>query len=117
MNAGRLGENILRVLLGQASGCILVTSQRRPETLCGVNTHQSWRSQQVYDDEPAERRARHPFRGHGERRRDGLRCLIIELRKTEIDALVRNGFLKDDTRNDSYAIEVALYQFLERTLA
>ena len=56
------------------------------------------------------------MRLHRERRRKGLRCLTIELRETEIDALARNGFLKIDARNDPYAIEVALYQFLERTL-
>jgi hypothetical protein len=41
---------------------------------------------------------------------------MIELRETEIDALVRNGFLKADARTDLYAIEMALYEFLERTL-
>jgi hypothetical protein len=56
------------------------------------------------------------MRRHRERRRDGLRCLTIELRETEIDALVRNGFLKAATRNDPYSIEMALYEFLERTL-
>lgn len=56
------------------------------------------------------------MRRHRERRRDGLRCLIIELRETEIDALVRNGFLKADARNDLCSIEMALYEFLERTL-
>ena len=56
------------------------------------------------------------MRRHRERRRDGLRCLTIELRVTEIDALVRNGFLKGDARNDPYAIEVALYEFLEHNL-
>jgi hypothetical protein len=56
------------------------------------------------------------MRRHRERRRDGLRCVTIELRETEIDALVRNGFLKADTRKDPYAIEMALYEFLERTL-
>jgi hypothetical protein len=56
------------------------------------------------------------MRRHRERRRDGLRCVIIELRESEIDALARNGFLKADTRNDLYSIEMALYQFLERTL-
>jgi hypothetical protein len=57
------------------------------------------------------------MRRHRERRRDGLRCLIIELRETEIDALARNGFLEGDARNDTYSIEMALYEFLERTLA
>ena len=56
------------------------------------------------------------MRRHRERRRDGLRCLTIELRETEIDALARNGFLKADARNDPYAIEMALYEFLECTL-
>jgi hypothetical protein len=56
------------------------------------------------------------MRRHRERRRDGLRCLTIELRDTEIDALVRNGFLKADARNDLRSIEMALYEFLERTL-
>ena len=57
------------------------------------------------------------MRRHRERRRDGLRCLIIELRETEIDVLARNGFLEGDARNDTYSIEMALYEFLERTLA
>jgi hypothetical protein len=56
------------------------------------------------------------MRRHRERRRDGLRCLTIELRETEIDTLARNGFLKADARNDPYAIETALYKFFERTL-
>jgi hypothetical protein len=57
------------------------------------------------------------MRRHRERRREGLRCLTVELREQEIDALVRNGFLKADTRNDPYSIEMALYEFLERTLS
>jgi hypothetical protein len=57
------------------------------------------------------------MRRHRERRRDGLRCLTIELRVTEIDALVRNGFLKADARDDLCSIEMALYEFFERTLA
>ena len=56
------------------------------------------------------------MRRHRERRRDGLRCVIVEIREMEIDALARGGFLKGDARNDLYAIEMALYEFLERTL-
>ena len=56
------------------------------------------------------------MRRHRERRREGLRCLTIELRETEIDALARDGFLKADARNDLYAIEIAVYKFFERTL-
>jgi hypothetical protein len=69
---------------------------------------------------PAEPIARSPaaerMRRHRERRRDGLRCLIIELRETEIDALIQRGFLNDETRNDLGAIIDALYQFLDDTL-
>jgi hypothetical protein len=57
------------------------------------------------------------MRAHRQRRREGLRCVTIELRETEIDALIRKGMLRADARNDPYAIEMALYEFLERTLA
>jgi hypothetical protein len=56
------------------------------------------------------------MRRHLGRRRDGLRCLTLEIRDSEIDALARNGFLKADARNDLYAIEMAMYEFLERAL-
>jgi hypothetical protein len=32
------------------------------------------------------------MRRHRQRRRDGLRCLVVELRETEIDVLVQKGF-------------------------
>ena len=56
------------------------------------------------------------MRRHRERRRDGLRCLTIELRETEIDALIHKGMLNADTRNDLGAILNALYTHLDRTL-
>jgi hypothetical protein len=56
------------------------------------------------------------MRAHRQRQRDGLRCVMIELRETEIDALARNGFLKADARNDPYSIQMALYEFLECAL-
>ena len=57
------------------------------------------------------------MRLHRERRRLGLRCLMIELRETEIDALVRRGLLKPETRNEPTALSAALYAFLEHTLS
>ena len=56
------------------------------------------------------------MRAHRQRRRDGLRCLTIELRETEIDALIRKGLLKTETRNNSSAVSEALYAFLDSTL-
>jgi hypothetical protein len=53
---------------------------------------------------------------HRERRRDGMRCLTIELRETEIDFLIRSELLKTETRNDREAIVEALYAHLERTM-
>jgi hypothetical protein len=48
------------------------------------------------------------MRRHRQRRRDGLRCLVIELRETEIDVLIRKGLLNLETRNDTSAIIDAL---------
>ena len=53
------------------------------------------------------------MRRYRERRRDGLRCLTIELRETEIDVLIGK---KAVARNDEDAIRDALYAHLERTL-
>jgi hypothetical protein len=51
-----------------------------------------------------------------ERRRDGLRCLQIELHETELDVLTREGLLETDARNDPNAVRKALYAHLDRTL-
>jgi hypothetical protein len=68
--------------------------------------------------EPAARSAAaERMRLHRERRRNGMRCLTIELRETEIDALIRKGLLKSETRNDPSAVSDALYAFLDDTLA
>jgi hypothetical protein len=56
------------------------------------------------------------MRLHRERRRQGLRCLMIELRETEIDALIRKGLLKPEMRNDADAVSEAFYAFLDHTL-
>ena len=45
-----------------------------------------------------------------------MRCLTLEVRETEIDALIRKKILKADARNDQDAIRDALYAHLERTL-
>jgi hypothetical protein len=55
------------------------------------------------------------MRRHRQRRRDALRCLI-ELRETEIDALIRMQLLKPEMRNNARAVTAALYAYLDRAL-
>ena len=57
------------------------------------------------------------MRQHRERRRQGLRCLMIEISDTEIDAFVHMGLLKSEMRDDAEAVSVALYEHLNRTLS
>ena len=56
------------------------------------------------------------MRLYRERKRKGLRCLTVEVRETEIDALVRKGLLDAKMRNDPISVCKALYTFLEHTL-
>jgi hypothetical protein len=42
------------------------------------------------------------------------RSLSIELRETEIDALIRAGLLEEQSRDDSNAVVGALYGLLDR---
>ncbi len=55
-------------------------------------------------------------RRYRERRRQGLRCLMIEVSETQIEALIRNGLLPAEMRNDPFAVSWALYDYLDRTL-
>jgi hypothetical protein len=55
------------------------------------------------------------MRAHRDRRRAGLRCVVVQLRETEIDVLIRKGLLKADARNDRYAVRNALHAHFDRT--
>ena len=56
------------------------------------------------------------MRRHRERRREGLRCLTVELRESEVDALVFRGLLSQESRNDRNTVLKAFYSFLEQEL-
>ena len=67
--------------------------------------------------EPAARSpASERMRRFRQRQRQGLRCLTIQLRETEIDALIRKGLLNAEMRNDPIAVSTALYAHFDRTL-
>jgi hypothetical protein len=66
----------------------------------------------VHPPNPAAAR----MRLHRDRRRGGLRCLTIELRETEIDALIEKRLLTSEMRHDPGAVCDALYLHLEQTL-
>jgi hypothetical protein len=73
----------------------------------------------IADARTARKRAHHAARekAYRERKRDGLRCLTVEIRDEEVDVLVQFGFLDRDRRDDRHAILAAFYEFLDRTLS
>ena len=83
---------------------------RQPETSGVMEATQT--TEEASSRSPAANR----MQLHRLRRRSGLRCLTVELRVTEIDALIRKGLLTEVTRNDQGAILAALYAHLDRTL-
>src|SRR5271157_2612704 len=48
------------------------------------------------------------------RRRDGLRCIPLEIRDDEIEALVKAGLLASDARNDRAVIAAAMGKMLDQ---
>jgi hypothetical protein len=56
------------------------------------------------------------MRRHRERRRDGFRCLTIEVHETEIEFLIQKGLLQSVARNDLDAVRQALYSHLNDTM-
>ncbi len=57
------------------------------------------------------------MRRHRQRRREGLRCLTVELRETEIDMLVCRALLEPEMRNNKNAIIRALHDHFDLTLS
>jgi len=52
-----------------------------------------------------------------QRRQSGMRCLMIELRETEIDVLIWRRLLAAERRHNNAAVRRALYRFLDDTLS
>ena len=52
------------------------------------------------------------MRASRERRRNGLRCVQVLLHETEIDSLIRKGFLKHERRHNPNAVQNAIDTFI-----
>ena len=65
---------------------------------------------------PMRSAAAERMRAHRERRRLGLRSVVIQIREREIDVLIRRGLLKADTRNNVRAIGDAIHAHFDKTL-
>jgi hypothetical protein len=66
--------------------------------------------------EPTRSAAAERMRRHRQRRQNGMRCLMVELREAEIDALVHKRLLVAEMPNEVNAVLEALYEHLEQTL-
>ena len=53
---------------------------------------------------------------HRKRRRSGLQYVRVVLHVTDIDALIRQGSLKEEQRQDPEAIQTAVMDLIYRTL-
>ena len=51
---------------------------------------------------------------HRERRRNGMRCITVELREVEIAFLIRSQFLEPEDRADPIALRNAMHRWLDR---
>ena len=86
-----------------ASGGLDPANQRRDcrFVVCkGLRPSKCWCFTMTTSNPPNVSTAAERMRRHRQRRHDGLRCLRIELRKTEIEELVRRNFLTPEARND-----------------
>lgn len=56
------------------------------------------------------------MRLHRERKRRGLSCITVEIRNTEIAALIRSGYLPRAGCRDKGAVAAAVHDFLDTNL-
>jgi hypothetical protein len=89
---------------------------RAADALAATGIAPSVGAKRMTERDAAQSPAAMRMRRSRERRLEGLRCLRVELRATEIDALIRKGLLKSEARNERKAILQALYAFLEDNL-
>ena len=54
------------------------------------------------------------MRRHRERRRRALVCITVQLRRSEVDALIACEFLGATDREDRRALAAALHRYLDR---
>jgi hypothetical protein len=67
-------------------------------------------------DQRARSAAAERMRLYRQRRRDGVRCVLIELRDFEIGDLISLGLLRYETRNNIQAIEHALHKLVDQAM-
>ena len=53
------------------------------------------------------------MRLYRERRRRGLSCVKVQLRRTEVDALIARGLLEPADRQDRGVLAAALHRYLD----
>jgi hypothetical protein len=51
------------------------------------------------------------------RRRKGLRVVQVQLRETEVDALIETGWLEESGRNDRNAVIKAVHRLFDRVFS
>jgi hypothetical protein len=56
----------------------------------------------------ANRSSAHRSRRHWERRRQGTRCVTVDVNQSECDALVVRGYLSEEDRDNGAAIKKAI---------
>jgi hypothetical protein len=55
------------------------------------------------------------MRASRQRRREGLRCITLDVRVTEIGRLIELGHLRQDDCQNKDQVQLALYRFLDQT--
>jgi hypothetical protein len=65
---------------------------------------------------PSPSRAAERMRLHRERRRRGLRCVTIEVRRSEVDRLIERRLLAPEEQGDGRALRRAIHKLLDVTL-
>jgi len=95
--------------ISDAYGCKIGDQRNRPMT-------ESVATPIAANTKIARTRAAERMRRCRQRRRDGLRCYRLELRDSEIEALVRRGLLLATEQTNRNAVIKAVYEFFDCTL-
>src|SRR5229473_4663719 len=109
LRSPRGGSRISPGFISNACGCRIGDQESRP-------MNESVATPIVENTKVARTRAAERMARYRQRRRSGMRCLMIELRREEVAWLVRHRWLAPESRSDLNAVKRALYAFLDDSL-